>query len=88
MEVYGRKKVLGGTNVLFVIGTCWCTFAQMDWMLYLGRFVLGLACGGVAVVPVLLIEVSPDHIRGRITTLHELQVRMSSDDIVQPGIRI
>lgn len=76
MEIAGRRKVLRVTNATFVLGALMCAMAQHPWLLYLGRFVLGCACGGVAVVPVLLTELAPDNVRGQITTMHQLQITL------------
>lgn len=74
-ERFGRKPVLLLSNALYLLGTMCCALAISKNSLFLGRFLIGLACGGVTgVVPTLLTEISPAEIRGQITTLHQLQL--------------
>ena len=71
----GRRHNILLLALVFVVGTLGCTFAPNVWVLYLFRFVLGLAVGGAsAVVPVFLAELAPYEIRGSLSGRNELMV--------------
>ncbi|OQR87890.1 Major Facilitator Superfamily (MFS) [Achlya hypogyna] len=74
-DTYGRRKVLLGNNVLFVAGALACALARTKGDIYIGRTIIGFACGIVTnVTPILLAEMSPTDCRGQITTLHQLML--------------
>lgn len=76
-QKYGRKFVMGITDILYMAGALSCAMAIGKPAIYIGRFLIGLACGGVTgAVPVLLTEIAPDFARGEITTLHQLQLTL------------
>ena len=71
-EKFGRKKVLMSNNFLYIVGALMAASGN-DIMLYLGRFIIGLAVGITSVVaPVLLAECASDDHRGIITTQFQL----------------
>lgn len=70
VDRFGRKRLLFASSVIFVVGTLVAAFAGGVPMLLLGRVLLGIAIGFVAVnVPVYLAEIAPPGIRGRAITL-------------------
>src|SRR5699024_6254835 len=72
---HGRRPLLAGLGAAFFIGVVAVTFAPAYWLLLLGRFVMGLAVGGVsATVPTYLGEMAPAQIRGRVLGLNQLLI--------------
>lgn len=70
---YGRRPVMGAIGVVFFAGIMAAALAPGYWVLLAGRFVMGLAVGGVsATVPTYLGEMAPAQIRGRILGLNQL----------------
>ncbi|KAF0694910.1 Aste57867_14252 [Aphanomyces stellatus] len=75
VDKYGRRPVLLFNNSLFVVGGLLCALAPTKNGIYVGRTVIGFACGIVTnVTPILLAEIAPAQIRGQITTLHQLML--------------
>ncbi|RHY08923.1 hypothetical protein DYB38_004700 [Aphanomyces astaci] len=74
-DTYGRRVVLLVNNVLFIVGALLCALATSKDTIYIGRTIIGFACGIVTnVTPILLAEIAPANIRGQITTLHQLML--------------
>lgn len=75
-EQFGRKKTLLTTSLIFIIGSLFnLKFAWKYELILIGRGIVGLAVGvESAVAPVLLTEMSPSNVRGRVTTLHQLAI--------------
>ncbi|KDO18111.1 hypothetical protein SPRG_16506 [Saprolegnia parasitica CBS 223.65] len=74
-DAYGRRKLLLANNLLFVGGAIACACAKTKGDIYIGRTIIGLACGIVTnVTPILLAEIAPAESRGQITTLHQLML--------------
>ncbi|MEU8800237.1 sugar porter family MFS transporter [Spirillospora sp. NPDC048819] len=72
---YGRRPLLAALGAVFFFGIVAAAIAGGYWLLMLGRFVMGLAVGGVsATVPTYLGEMAPPQIRGRILTLNQLLI--------------
>ncbi|EIM23001.1 sugar transporter [Wallemia mellicola] len=71
----GRKWLISGSLVLFVIGAVFQTAAQsMDW-LYAGRVIAGLAIGALTeCVPVYISEVTPANLRGSLVCVQQLSI--------------
>ena len=68
----GRKNFLVTNNCLFILGTLLQSLATGFYMLLLGRFVIGVACGGcTVVVPLYLGEISPANLRGSLGTMNQ-----------------
>ena len=71
----GRRHNLLLLALVFVVGTLGCTFAPNIWVLYLFRFILGLAVGGAsATVPIYLSESAPTHMRGALVALDQFMI--------------
>ena len=74
-DVYGRKKVIIATALIFAIGSVICGFAVSVSWLIAGRMILGLAIGMVNfVVPLYLSEISPQRVRGMLVSLYQLAI--------------
>ncbi|OQS03534.1 Major Facilitator Superfamily (MFS) [Thraustotheca clavata] len=74
-DTYGRRNMLLINNVLFIAGALVCALAKTKGDIYIGRTLIGLACGIVTnVTPILLGEIAPSESRGQITTLHQLML--------------
>ncbi|MGA4507774.1 MFS transporter [Propionibacteriaceae bacterium G1746] len=72
---YGRRHNIMLLAVLFFVGALGCTFAPNLGLLYIMRFVLGLAVGGAsATVPVYLSETAPKRIRGALVAVDQLMI--------------
>ena len=74
-DVYGRKKVIIATAIIFAVGSILCGFAtSVNWLIA-GRMILGLAIGMVNfVVPLYLSEISPQKVRGMLVSLYQLAI--------------
>lgn len=74
-DVYGRKKVIIATGIIFSIGSILCGFAPSAFWLITGRMILGLAIGMVNfVIPLYLSELSPQKVRGMLVSLYQLAI--------------
>lgn len=74
-DLFGRKKILIFTAVLFFIGSIFCAIAPDIKILILSRFIVGLAIGVVTfATPLYLSEISPEKIRGTLVSLFQLAI--------------
>lgn len=74
-DLYGRKKVIIATALIFALGSIICGFASSIGWLIAGRMILGLAIGMVNfVVPLYLSEISPQKVRGMLVSLYQLAI--------------
>ncbi len=65
-DLYGRKKVLTATVILFSLGMLASGFVQTPWQFFVARFITGLGLGGEwAVGHALIAESVPAEKRGR-----------------------
>lgn len=71
-DIFGRKKIIIATAVIFIVGSVLCGFAPNIYVLILSRILVGLAVGIVNfVVPLYLSEVSPKQLRGTLVSLYQ-----------------
>ena len=71
-DVFGRKKIIMTTAVIFIIGSILCGLAPNIYVLIASRILVGLAVGIVNfVVPLYLSEVSPKALRGTLVSLYQ-----------------
>ncbi|MBR1617271.1 sugar porter family MFS transporter [bacterium] len=71
-DIFGRKKIIIATAVIFILGSILCAFATSPIILILSRMLVGLAVGIVNfVVPLYLSEISPKHLRGTLVSLYQ-----------------
>ena len=74
-DMYGRKKIIIATAVIFVVGSLMCGFAQTISQLIISRIIIGIAVGMVSfAVPLYLSEISPQKIRGMLISLFQLAI--------------
>jgi len=72
---YGRRGVLFGLAVLFLVASTGCALAWNLGSFMLFRFLGGVAVGGASVVaPVYIAELSPAAYRGRLVTITQLNI--------------
>ncbi|KAI7890542.1 general substrate transporter [Mucor mucedo] len=72
---FGRKILVIVSSVIFIAGALILALAPNYGVLLFGRIVVGLAVGIASmIVPVYVSELSPKHIRGRLTTLNTLVI--------------
>ena len=71
-DIFGRKKIIMATAVIFILGSILCAFATNPIVLILSRIFVGFAVGIVNfVVPLYLSEISPKHLRGTLVSLYQ-----------------
>jgi hypothetical protein len=76
-EKFGRKKGILWNNVFFILGSLLCGLGNSIEVIFVGRVITGLGFGiETVVVPVLLSEVARPENRGRLTTMHQLQLTL------------
>lgn len=72
---YGRKKVMAGTAVLYVISALGCALSGTSAVLIIFRVLSGLAVGATSVVcPMYISEISPAHNRGRLVSMNQFAI--------------
>lgn len=76
-DIYGRKKSLCASAILFVAGTVFSFLAHSPLLLMFGRFLLGLAIGNSSFsTPLYLSEISQKDKRGFIVGLYQLAITL------------
>lgn len=71
-DMFGRKKIIMATAVIFILGSVICALASSPVVLILSRVFVGFAVGIVNfVVPLYLSEISPKHLRGTLVSLYQ-----------------
>lgn len=71
-DIFGRKKIIMATALIFILGSVMCAFAPNVIVLIISRVFVGLAVGIVNfVVPLYLSEISPKHLRGTLVSLYQ-----------------
>jgi sugar porter (SP) family MFS transporter len=74
-ETYGRRPVLRGLAVLYVVSALGCGLAWSWPALVFFRFLGGLAIGGSSVAaPMYIAEIAPADVRGRLVALSQLNI--------------
>lgn len=71
-DLFGRKKIIMATAVIFILGSILCAFAPNIYVLIISRIFVGFAVGIVNfVVPLYLSEISPKQLRGTLVSLYQ-----------------
>ncbi len=74
-DIFGRKKIIIFTSIIFFIGSILCAISQSPTMLILSRIFTGFAVGAVTfAAPLYLSEVSPKEKRGMFVSLFQLAI--------------
>ena len=72
-DIYGRKKIIIATSLIFIIGSIMCAYASTAAWLIFSRIIIGIAVGMISfVAPIYLSEVAPEKIRGSLVSLYQL----------------
>ncbi len=71
-DIFGRKKIIIATAIIFILGSILCCFAPNVYVLIISRVFVGLAVGIVNfVIPLYLSEVAPKAVRGTLVSLYQ-----------------
>jgi sugar porter (SP) family MFS transporter len=71
----GRRKVLIGVGILFILGAIWTALSPGMVWLAIGRILVGIAIGIASfTAPLYISEVSPPTARGRLVSLNQLMI--------------
>lgn len=74
-NLVGRRIVLLGSNVIFIVGTIIQLVARHVWTMIVGRFVLGWGVGCASLIaPLMLSELAPAKYRGRLIVVNGLLI--------------
>jgi sugar porter (SP) family MFS transporter len=74
-DVWGRRRTLMLTAIVFVVGVLGAAFTPAFWFLVLMRFVIGLAVGSASmVVPLYIGEIAPPSTRGSLVSFNQLAI--------------
>jgi MFS transporter, SP family, galactose:H+ symporter len=74
-DLFGRRKVLVFTALIFIVGSLVTALARNVSFLIFGRILLGIAIGiGSFTAPLYLAEIAPRHIRGMLVSLNQLAI--------------
>ena len=74
-DLYGRRRLLIATAVIFALGAIICAAASSPTVLIIGRIIVGLGIGlSSGTVPVYISEVSPPAARGWTVSIFQLAI--------------
>lgn len=74
-EKYGRRICLAFSTLVFIFGAAFQTWSPEMWIMWIGRIFSGMGIGMLSMcVPVYIAEMSPEHIRGSLSTLWQVAV--------------
>ncbi len=74
-QIYGRKKMLLVTSVIFLLSTLGCTFAVDYISFVVFRMVAGVSVGAASMLsPLYISEIAPAHLRGRMVALNQFAI--------------
>ena len=72
-DIYGRKKIIIATSLIFILGSLLCGYATTPGWLIFSRIIIGIAVGMISfVAPIYLSEIAPEKIRGTLVSLYQL----------------
>lgn len=72
-DIYGRKKIIIATALIFILGSLLCGYATTPGWLIFSRIIIGIAVGMISfVAPIYLSEIAPEKIRGTLVSLYQL----------------
>ena len=74
-QVYGRKKMLLVTSVIFLLSTLGCAFAVNYTTFVVFRMIAGVSVGAASMLsPLYISEIAPAHLRGRMVSLNQFAI--------------
>ncbi|HLF36257.1 MAG TPA: sugar porter family MFS transporter [Cyclobacteriaceae bacterium] len=74
-DIFGRKKILMVTALLFLLTSLSCGIAPGLNLLILSRIIGGVAVGAASILsPMYISEISPVRIRGRLVSMYQLSI--------------
>ena len=74
-QVYGRKKMLLVTSVIFLLSTLGCAFAVNYMTFVVFRMIAGVSVGAASMLsPLYISEIAPAHLRGRMVSLNQFAI--------------
>ncbi|NJM16487.1 MAG: sugar porter family MFS transporter, partial [Bacteroidales bacterium] len=74
-DVFGRKKIIIITSLIFAVGSLLCGAAPTPAILVVSRIILGLAIGISSIaVPLYISEIAPSKIRGALVSSFQLMI--------------
>ncbi|KAF2307144.1 hypothetical protein GH714_025100 [Hevea brasiliensis] len=74
-DLIGRRFTMWVSEIFCIIGWFSVAFAQVAWLLDLGRLLMGIGIGIIAyVVPVYVAEITPKNVRGGFTAANQFMV--------------
>jgi MFS family permease len=75
--VFGRRRSIMITALMFIVGTLMVAYAQHVSMVIIGRIIMGLAVGlSAMIVPMYLSEISPPRSRGAVVFCFQLAITL------------
>ena len=76
VDRWGRRPIVFAADILYILGGALITLYHLEYgLIYLGRFVVGLAIGVTSmVVPIYITEVVPNELRGRFVAWYTFMV--------------
>lgn len=74
-DLVGRKWVISGANILFIVGAIIQVAAHSLWTMIVGRFIMGWGVGLASLVaPLYISELAPSRYRGRLVVINVLAI--------------
>ena len=74
-DIFGRKWVITGANVLFIVGAIMQTAAHTLWTMISGRLVMGFGVGIASqCAPLYISEMAPSRYRGRLIVVNVMAI--------------
>lgn len=74
-DIFGRKKVLIITAILFTVSAAWSALAASYIEFIVARIIGGIGIGGaILIAPIYIAEVAPPKLRGSLVSLNQLNI--------------
>ena len=74
-ERFGRRLCLAFSSCVFILGATIQTYAPEMWVMWIARIFSGMGIGMLSMcVPVYIAELSPEHVRGSLSTLWQVAI--------------
>ena len=76
-ERFGRRLCLAFSTCVFIFGAGIQTYSPEMWVMFVGRIFSGMGIGMLSMcVPVYISELSPEHVRGSLSTLWQVAITL------------